>query len=59
MEGSDQRAFKQTTISVNTLASDCSELDKFLYFYYINFSGKAISSEHKAFVENKIKELSE
>tara|TARA_B100002019_G_scaffold271500_1_gene265966 strand:- start:83 stop:583 length:501 start_codon:yes stop_codon:yes gene_type:complete len=58
LEKFDQRAFKNTiTIPVNVIKSSISELEKFKYFYTINFTGTEQSDEHKQFILDKIKEL--
>jgi uncharacterized protein with ParB-like and HNH nuclease domain len=54
----DQRHFKnQLTLSVNILSSDVSEVDKYRYFYSINFAGIPINSAHKEYVKERILEL--
>tara|TARA_B100002019_G_scaffold284990_1_gene293406 strand:+ start:764 stop:1270 length:507 start_codon:yes stop_codon:yes gene_type:complete len=58
LEKFDQRAFKNTvTIPVNFIKSSISELEKFKYFYTINFTGTEQSEEHRQFIIDKIKEL--
>tara|TARA_B100000700_G_scaffold252166_1_gene283512 strand:- start:1020 stop:1523 length:504 start_codon:yes stop_codon:yes gene_type:complete len=58
LEKFDQRSFKNTiTIPVNVIKSSISELDKFKYFYTINFSGVEQSDEHRQFILDKINEL--
>lgn len=59
MKVEDQRHFKnQVTLTVNSLSADISELDKYRYFYAINFAGIEIDDDHKSMIENKIVELS-
>jgi uncharacterized protein with ParB-like and HNH nuclease domain len=54
----DQRHFKnQLTLSVNILSADVSEIDKYRYFYAINFAGIPINSVHKEYVKKRILEL--
>lgn len=54
----DQRHFKnQLTLPVSVLAADISELDKYRYFYAVNFAGVPINSSHKDYILEHIKEL--
>jgi hypothetical protein len=54
----EQRNLKSTvTIPVDNLSADLTLLQKFRYFYAVNFSGKAQSNEHRKFIVDKISEL--
>jgi uncharacterized protein with ParB-like and HNH nuclease domain len=48
---------REVKISVNTLAGDITELEKWRYFYAVNFSGQAQSGSHREFVLNHIRQL--
>ena len=45
------------TFAVNTLQSDMTELQKYEYFYAINFAGMPQSDEHRRFIEAKLEVL--
>lgn len=57
LEPVDQKSFKQISFTLNILAADITELEKYRYFYAVNFAGKPQSDTHREFVENKIMEL--
>ena len=54
----DQRAFKRTIhIPTVILANDVTELEKWQYFYAVNFAGVKQSDEHRDFVISEIVKL--